>query len=151
MENDISISSLCEEAAATAAKSGFSGQSFPEFVALVHTELSEALEEYRAGRLPDETHYSRPSEKVKAAILDEVYGPGPVHADLPFPKGFSFMVPCPGGTAGAKPEGIPSELADVVIRVAHFCGANGIDLAAAVREKVAFNKTRPFKHGGKKL
>ncbi|MGW9002220.1 hypothetical protein [Brevibacterium casei] len=46
-----------------------------------------------------------------------------------------------------KPEGIPSELADIVIRVADFCGAEGIDLERAVEEKLHFNAGRPYKHG----
>lgn len=50
-----------------------------------------------------------------------------------------------------KPEGVPIELADVVIRIGNFCGANGIDLEEAVCKKMDFNRTRPYRHGGKKL
>lgn len=50
-----------------------------------------------------------------------------------------------------KPEGIPIELADVAIRLLDFCEANGIDLEEAIAEKHAYNLTRPFKHGGKKI
>lgn len=46
-----------------------------------------------------------------------------------------------------KPIGLPSELADVVIRVAHICGHRKIDLAGAIQRKLKFNKTRPYKHG----
>jgi len=49
-----------------------------------------------------------------------------------------------------KMEGIPSELADIVIRVLDLCGHYGIDLEKAISEKMAYNKTRPFRHGGKK-
>lgn len=48
-----------------------------------------------------------------------------------------------------KPEGIPSELADVVIRIASFCGEYGIDLNSIIEQKMNFNLTRPKKHGGK--
>lgn len=48
-----------------------------------------------------------------------------------------------------KPEGIPAELADCVIRIMDYCGRTGINLAAAILEKHAYNKTRPHKHGGK--
>ena len=46
--------------------------------------------------------------------------------------------------------GIPSELADIVIRVMDLCGYYGIDLEQAIKEKHEYNKTRPYKHGGKK-
>lgn len=48
-----------------------------------------------------------------------------------------------------KPEGIASELADVIIRVCDLAAAMGIDLDEAVDIKMAFNKTRPHLHGGK--
>lgn len=84
--------------------------SFGDLISLCHSELSEALEEYRAGRLPDETY----------------------HVD-------------------GKPEGIPSELADVVIRVMDMAGHYGINMESTVIEKMAYNKTRPYRHGGKTM
>ncbi len=144
---EITLSALCEDSAATAKKSGFVGQSLPEFVALVHSELSEALEEHRDHRRPDEVWYSLKSAKMEAAAREEL-GLGP---DDPLPRGVNCSVPVPKGTPGAKPEGIPSELADVVIRCAHYAGANGIDLSAAVLEKAAYNKNRPFKHGDRRI
>lgn len=50
-----------------------------------------------------------------------------------------------------KPEGFPSELADIVIRVADLAGAVGIDLSEEIAIKHAFNQTRPHRHGGKAL
>lgn len=46
-----------------------------------------------------------------------------------------------------KPEGYGVEIADVVIRIADLCGFLGLDLEALVREKHAYNQTRPRKHG----
>lgn len=80
-----------------------------EIFALIHSEVSEAVEEHRRGRQPNE-------------IYQEDSG---------------------------KPAGIPIELADVVIRILDFCGAEGIDLQAAVETKMKFNATRPDRHGGK--
>lgn len=56
-------------------------RTFPEIVALIHSEVSEALEEYRNGRLPTEVYTGN----------------------------------------NGKPEGIPIELADVIIRVHDYC------------------------------
>lgn len=48
-----------------------------------------------------------------------------------------------------KPEGLGSELADIIIRVCDDAGALGIDLAAELRAKLDYNRTRSHKHGGK--
>lgn len=50
-----------------------------------------------------------------------------------------------------KMEGVPSELADIVIRVMDLCGYYNIDLEEIITKKHNFNKTRPYKHGGKLL
>lgn len=50
-----------------------------------------------------------------------------------------------------KPYGFPSELADIVIRVFDLAGYLGIDLDEAIRLKMAHNRTREFRHGGKRL
>src|SRR5277367_4101704 len=50
-----------------------------------------------------------------------------------------------------KPVGVPSEIADIVIRCFDFCGEHNIDLERVVLEKMAFNRTRPFRHGNKAL
>ena len=47
--------------------------------------------------------------------------------------------------------GIPVDLADIVIQVAKFCEEHGIDLTAAVALKLAYNKSRSHRHGGKRL
>jgi len=49
-----------------------------------------------------------------------------------------------------KPEGIASEMADVIIRIGDLCGALDIDIESAVLAKMAHNETRSHRHGGKK-
>lgn len=52
---------------------------------------------------------------------------------------------------GGKPEGYPSELADVIVRALDLAYMLGIDIEDAVQEKLAFNASRGQMHGGKKL
>lgn len=48
---------------------------------------------------------------------------------------------------GMKPEGVPSELADIVIRVLDLSAEIGIDLASVIKLKLAFNSGREHLHG----
>ncbi|MDF2790826.1 MAG: MazG nucleotide pyrophosphohydrolase domain protein [Neobacillus sp.] len=47
-------------------------------------------------------------------------------------------------------ERVTEELADVVIRIFDLCGEEGFDLENSILRKMEYNKTRPYKHGGKK-
>lgn len=81
---------------------------FGEIVALCHSELSEALEEYRNGKP---------------------------------------MVYCNDGSD--KPEGIAVEMIDCMIRILDWLGSLDIDVEFLLGLKHDYNKTRPYKHGGK--
>lgn len=50
-----------------------------------------------------------------------------------------------------KPVGIPSEMADIIIRVLDCCSRYGIDIDIAVTEKLIYNRMRGYRHGGKRV
>jgi NTP pyrophosphatase (non-canonical NTP hydrolase) len=53
------------------------------------------------------------------------------------------------GPDDGKPEGVPIELADCIIRILDTCEQYGIDIEEAIKIKVEYNSGRPYRHGGK--
>lgn len=93
-------------ATADALEEKYGKRNTAEAIALIHSELSEALEGDR--------HGNPPSEHIpEFSALEE-------------------------------------ELADVVIRALDFGKGTNLRVAEAIVAKVAFNESRPYKHGGKK-
>ena len=50
-----------------------------------------------------------------------------------------------------KPEGVAVEMADCIIRILDWAGRNVVDMETIIREKHEYNKSRPYRHGGKAL
>jgi len=48
-----------------------------------------------------------------------------------------------------KPDGMAIELVDCIIRILDYCAYAEIDVEKAILLKHEYNKTRPYKHGGK--
>ena len=110
----MNIKELVKDAHENAKAKGWHDEdrTFGELIALCHAELSEALEEYRNGR-----------------GLGEIYYVGYDMSDNKVEKDHKFE-----GVYGlCKPEGIPIELADVVIRIADMFGKNGTDITLVTR------------------
>lgn len=124
------INELVQEAHLNAKVHGWHDEqrSFGDLIALCHTELSEALEEFRKGHQPSNTRYDCKAQKSTVDCDSDC-----------------------GSCDFGKPQGIPSELADVCIRIFDMAGLYGIDLDQAIAEKMNFNRNRPFRHGGKVL
>ena len=48
-----------------------------------------------------------------------------------------------------KPDDVGSELADILIRLLDTCKRYDVDLEAEYERKMAYNRTRSYRHGGK--
>ena len=91
-------------------------RSFGEIIALCHSELSEALEEYRA---------KRPMVYFVVEMDDGKGGTYlAIREDIISEEDF----------AGEKPEGISVELADCIIRILDWYGKEGLDTDALLLE-----------------
>lgn len=104
-----------------------------ERLALIASEVFEAFEDVRAGRPLDKNYYTYDGDEY---VWDEE------NAEWWTNEGYVLTE-----VNAPKPEGVPSELADVLIRVLDLSVEWGIDIEAAVEEKLAYNATRGFKHG----
>lgn len=183
----------------------------PEKIALIHSEISEALECYRDGQMAAEYIGPEGGSPYSQAEADEIMAragllQNPVRLKpVGFPSELAdVVIRCADllGALGAEPEGtdcpddrppqpvthvgdnltvvlaggqiIPDSMAYLhlevskafqvmldrdyliygLVQVAHetyaIARANNIDLDAAIQTKMAYNTTRPHRHGGKR-
>lgn len=152
------INELAQQAHATAVEKGWWGDdsAFPVKIALIHSETSEALEAWRESKDGDDWttgsikfDLSRAGNWTMSVYGDDVM----IHRrDMPDEiltweqlENFLKIQGVP-----YAPVGVPSELADIIIRVLDLAAAYGIDIGKAVVSKMEYNKSRPEKHGGKR-
>jgi len=114
-----------------------SSRAFSDDIALLGTEVSEAYEAYRYNGDPSMRYYSRPGNG------SPVFTSQPTRPD-PLRHAWED-----GAVVPNKPEGVPSEIADVIIRALDTCYRYGINPDEVVREKINYNRTRGHRHGGK--
>lgn len=122
-------------------------------LALIGTEISEAVEQLRSGFSADYAYYELPGAdgrkiSVSASDLDDERTLGDLDAlgvDLAAPR---------------KPEGVPSEIIDVIVRAVDLIGevnkerladSIGINFGETLDEKLTYNATRGHRHGGRKI
>jgi len=116
----MTINELRDKAFNYADKQGFHENIiFGEKIMLIVTELSEAVEAHRNNKW---------SRKSKAFFPY----PEDIRPDL---YEYHFK-----GT-------VEEELADAILRIADIAGIYGVDLDFQIRAKMAYNETRPYKHG----
>lgn len=140
-ERAMVLNSIQQEIFNTAEASGWheKKRELPEVIALIHSEASEALEAYREGMELAETRYlykdgTIPSEE------------GDITSAVPIK-----YVGSDDKEVLGKPEGIASEFADVIIRILDGSEELGIPTIEVMLQKMAFNKTRGYRHGGKRV
>lgn len=109
---------------------------------LIITEAAEGLEDLRNGRPVNRNYYTIDGEELtnltsegKPFCVDGMY------ASRATDKRW------PGDAHTPKPEGVPSEIADIVIRCLDFADEAGFSLIDAILEKLAYNETRERLHG----
>ena len=118
----MSLNELAREANQIAVEHGWWDKepTFGELVALMHSELSEALEEYRVGR--------------PMVYFMDVNG---------------FVVSDMSERRGEKLEGIAVELADCIIRILDWAGHEGVDLDSIIRRRWSTTAAVPTGMEGK--
>lgn len=114
-------------------------------VGLIMSEGAEALEELRSGRPVNQNYYTINGREVFPAT-DGLGADWTTRSDgltndrdLELTETWTGVLP--------KPEGVPSEIADIVIRCFDFADEAGFSLITAILEKLAYNDTRTRMHG----
>ena len=133
---------------------GIENRPMSEIIANFHAEVSEAWEEYRAGRM--ETWYAEGSAKPEgfwikiADLLIRIADAVGAHREGMFETVSKYVddisIPC----FIVRLHVFIAARKDSVALCECFARLRKVDLYAVVRTKLAYNATRPYRHGGKK-
>lgn len=93
---------------------------FPEIIVMCHSELSEAVEEYRAGR------------PMLYFVVETDDGKGGTYPAI------GQDIVCLEEFAGVKPEGVAAELADCILRILDYMGRVGADVEGIMKRLPGF-------------
>ncbi len=118
------------------------GRNMGEMLMLAVSELAEALEEHRSGR---PAVWYQPANGLTGAELDEHHAIRYINGPELGLNEINHIV----AEGFLKPEGIAVELADCIIRCLDTLQSLGVDIDQVVKNKMAYNRTRPHKHGRK--
>jgi NTP pyrophosphatase (non-canonical NTP hydrolase) len=158
---------------------------FPEAMALLHSEVSEALEAWRKWGLDDatglQTVFSGDDFKTEAVIkpegagsefadifirlLDDCYlfgvdlekaiQPGRFGINDSFAANINVLHDFISRASMEQDNGekwrIPYRLADILTFLQQLCENYGINLEAEYERKMQYNRTRPHRHGNKRI
>lgn len=106
---------------------------FPEIIVMCHSELSEAVEEYRAGR------------PMLYFVVETDDGKGGTYPAI------RQDIVCLEEFAGVKPEGVAAELADCILRILDYMGQVKGDVDGIVRGLQGYAPIQEKKGDGKQL
>ena len=156
---------------------------FPEAMAMLHSEVSEALEAWRKHGLEDftcrghvHTHgYGNQLCKPQGVgsefadifirLLDDawLFGEVDLEPTLVLPSGFDVSRSFPANMntlhnmisnvfiVASNSETYAKLLGAILVFLRQLCEEYGIDLPAEYERKAAYNRSRPYRHGGKRI
>lgn len=159
-------------------------RTFGELIALLHSEVSEALEAYRIKELASWTitthngdHFTQKPEGVGSEFADILIrmlddslrwgidlddelaklGPGKFLVPTSFGDQITNLhthityIVLAHDDQFTLTSDVGAMLARVLVYLRQLSDFHGIDLDAEYERKLAYNRTRPYRHGGKKL